>query len=255
MRPHPRRPPRPRQHPRRPAATPAAPAAGGEAAAPAAGGAAWRSACLDPPRRRGTRQGQHSERRAEKPVQRPTHRSASIAAIAEEGHHRYLSAGCNGCHGGGGGGGMCPPLTNETWVYGADDDTLFRLITLGSDGLNKAGYSAPQARGRGRADAALRSDHQDQRRSLEDHRLHPLGEPELDQERGRRTLRTKALLSVSPDLIGIKAAKLGTAWRSTRPASGLAQCAARRTRRFCASPAAVNLLSSRHRAIAKVAIV
>ena len=67
--------------------------------------------------------------------------NADIAAIAEEGHHRYLSAGCNGCHGGGGGGGMCPPLTNDTWVYGSDDDTLFRLIALGSDGLTKAGYS------------------------------------------------------------------------------------------------------------------
>jgi mono/diheme cytochrome c family protein len=66
--------------------------------------------------------------------------NADIAAIAEEGHHRYLSAGCNGCHGGGGGGGMCPPLTNDTWVYGPDDDTLFRLITLGSDGLTKQGY-------------------------------------------------------------------------------------------------------------------
>ena len=67
--------------------------------------------------------------------------NADIAAIAEEGHHRYLSAGCNGCHGGGGGGGMCPPLTNDTWVYGSDDDTLFRLIALGSDGLTKAGYA------------------------------------------------------------------------------------------------------------------
>ena len=62
------------------------------------------------------------------------------AAFAEEGHKTYLSAGCNGCHGGGGGGGMCPPLTNDTWVYGPDDDTLFRLVTLGSDGLKAAGY-------------------------------------------------------------------------------------------------------------------
>jgi mono/diheme cytochrome c family protein len=61
-------------------------------------------------------------------------------AFAEEGHHIYLSAGCNGCHGGGGGGGMCPPLTNDTWVYGPDDDTLFRLVTLGSDGLKAEGY-------------------------------------------------------------------------------------------------------------------
>jgi mono/diheme cytochrome c family protein len=62
------------------------------------------------------------------------------AAFAEEGHKTYMSAGCNGCHGGGGGGGMCPPLTNDTWVYGPDDDTLFRLVALGSDELKKQGY-------------------------------------------------------------------------------------------------------------------
>jgi mono/diheme cytochrome c family protein len=60
-----------------------------------------------------------------------------IDAIAEEGHKKYLSFSCNGCHGGGGGGGMCPPLTNDSWVYGADDDTVFRLISLGSDALQK----------------------------------------------------------------------------------------------------------------------
>jgi mono/diheme cytochrome c family protein len=66
-----------------------------------------------------------------------------IDAIAAEGSKKYLSAGCNGCHGGGGGGGMCPPLTNDTWVYGGDDDTLFRLIALGSisDELKKQGYN------------------------------------------------------------------------------------------------------------------
>jgi mono/diheme cytochrome c family protein len=47
--------------------------------------------------------------------------------VADEGHQKYMSAGCNGCHGGGGGGGMGPPLTNQIWVYGSDDDTLFRL--------------------------------------------------------------------------------------------------------------------------------
>ena len=51
-----------------------------------------------------------------------------------------LSYSCSGCHGGNGGGGMCPPLTNDTWVYGGDDDTLFRLVTIGSDELQKAGY-------------------------------------------------------------------------------------------------------------------
>jgi mono/diheme cytochrome c family protein len=63
-----------------------------------------------------------------------------VAAMEEEGHKKYLSYSCNGCHGGGGGGGMCPPLTNDAWVYGADDDTLFRLISLGSDELQKQGY-------------------------------------------------------------------------------------------------------------------
>jgi mono/diheme cytochrome c family protein len=60
-------------------------------------------------------------------------------AVAQGG--QFLSSyACSGCHGGGGGGGMCPPLTNDTWVYGGDDDTLFRLVTLGSDELQKQGY-------------------------------------------------------------------------------------------------------------------
>src|SRR5581483_8402875 len=63
------------------------------------------------------------------------------AKVADEGHQKFMAAGCNGCHGGTGGGGMGPPLTNEVWVYGKDDDTLFRLIALGSDELQKQGYS------------------------------------------------------------------------------------------------------------------
>jgi mono/diheme cytochrome c family protein len=60
-------------------------------------------------------------------------------AVAQGG--QFLSSyACSGCHGGGGGGGMCPALTNDTWVYGGDDDTLFRLVTLGSDELQKQGY-------------------------------------------------------------------------------------------------------------------
>ncbi len=66
---------------------------------------------------------------------------SDVAKVAEEGHAKYMAAGCNGCHGGGGGGGMAPPLTNEVWIYGSDDDTLFRLIALGSDGLQKQGYA------------------------------------------------------------------------------------------------------------------
>src|SRR5262249_6294718 len=61
------------------------------------------------------------------------------ADVGEEGHKKFLSFSCNGCHGGGGGGGMCPPLTNDIWVYGPDDDTLFRLVSLGSDELKKQG--------------------------------------------------------------------------------------------------------------------
>jgi mono/diheme cytochrome c family protein len=63
------------------------------------------------------------------------------ASIVAQGSKLFLSYSCNGCHGGGGGGGICPPLTNDVWVYGGDDDTLFRLVTLGSDGLQKAGYT------------------------------------------------------------------------------------------------------------------
>ena len=59
----------------------------------------------------------------------------------EQGKKLFFSKSCNGCHGGGGGGGMCPPLTNTVWVYGDVDDTLFRLISLGSDELKKAGYT------------------------------------------------------------------------------------------------------------------
>jgi mono/diheme cytochrome c family protein len=67
--------------------------------------------------------------------------NADIAAVAKAGHHLYHAAGCSGCHGGGGGGGMCPPLTNYVWIYGPGDDTLFRLIALGTDTLHEAGYN------------------------------------------------------------------------------------------------------------------
>jgi mono/diheme cytochrome c family protein len=63
-----------------------------------------------------------------------------FASVADEGHKKFMAAGCNGCHGGTGGGGMGPPLTNQVWVYGKDSDTLFRLIALGSDELQKEGY-------------------------------------------------------------------------------------------------------------------
>jgi mono/diheme cytochrome c family protein len=61
--------------------------------------------------------------------------------IAEEGHKLFFNYGCNGCHGGGGGGGMCPPLITGVWIYGGDDDTLFRLVSLGSQKLQADGYT------------------------------------------------------------------------------------------------------------------
>ncbi len=57
--------------------------------------------------------------------------------MIEAGKKLFFSYSCNGCHGGGGGGGMCPPLTNETWVYGGNDDILFRLVSHGSQDLQK----------------------------------------------------------------------------------------------------------------------
>jgi mono/diheme cytochrome c family protein len=62
------------------------------------------------------------------------------AKVAEEGHKLFFNYGCNGCHGGGGGG-MCPPLITGVWIYGGDDDTLFRLISLGSQKLQADGYT------------------------------------------------------------------------------------------------------------------
>jgi len=62
------------------------------------------------------------------------------AAMAAEGHELFMHIGCNGCHGGDGGGGMCPPLINGVWIYGGSDDTLFRLISLGSQKLQAEGY-------------------------------------------------------------------------------------------------------------------
>jgi mono/diheme cytochrome c family protein len=61
---------------------------------------------------------------------------ADYAKVAAEGHKIFLSHDCGSCHGGGGGGGMAAPLTNEVWIYGDDDDTLFRVIALGTGSLS-----------------------------------------------------------------------------------------------------------------------
>lgn len=63
------------------------------------------------------------------------------ATVAAEGRQQFRDHGCNGCHGGNGGGGICPPLNNGVWIYGQSDDTLFRLVSLGSKKLQEAGYA------------------------------------------------------------------------------------------------------------------
>ena len=103
----------------------------------------------------------------------------TYASVAEEGHQKYMAAGCNGCHGGGGGGGMGPPLTNQVWVYGKDDDTLFRLIALGSDELQKQGYSRKGSENVVGPMPQMGTDRQIRRRHVEDHRLDQVGEPVL----------------------------------------------------------------------------
>jgi mono/diheme cytochrome c family protein len=59
----------------------------------------------------------------------------STPELVEEGRKIYFSAGCNACHGGTGGGGMCPPLTNDVWIYGDSDDVLRALISEGTAGM------------------------------------------------------------------------------------------------------------------------
>jgi mono/diheme cytochrome c family protein len=100
---------------------------------------------------------------------------SDFAKVADEGHKKFMAAGCNGCHGGGGGG-MGPPLTNQVWIYGKDDDTLFRLVALGSDGLQQ-GYHRKGSENVVGANAGHGRRRQERRRSVEDHRLDPLGEP------------------------------------------------------------------------------
>jgi mono/diheme cytochrome c family protein len=63
---------------------------------------------------------------------------APPSSAAANGNAAYLKAGCQGCHGADGSRG--PSLKNDRWIYGFDDDTLFRLIALGSDGLRRQGY-------------------------------------------------------------------------------------------------------------------
>jgi hypothetical protein len=130
--------------PETPAAAPAAPAAAGETKAPDAGAAPPAGAAAPAPAAAaaGGPMGSMTPAERVKTAEKGSLKNpftGDAKAIAE-GHKVYMGNSCNGCHGGGGGGGMCPPLTNQIWVYGSDDDTLFRLITMGSKDLQAAGY-------------------------------------------------------------------------------------------------------------------
>jgi len=107
------------------------PGSGREPTAPATAPAAGKTATMTPVQRadaapQGTLKNPYSD---------------SDASIVTSGQAIYMSYGCSGCHGGTGGGGMCPPLTNDIWVYGGDDDTLFRLVSYGTQTLQSKGYS------------------------------------------------------------------------------------------------------------------
>ena len=47
---------------------------------------------------------------------------------AKEGRKLFQSYGCPGCHGLMGGGGMGKPILDDTWQFGSDDETLYKLI-------------------------------------------------------------------------------------------------------------------------------
>lgn len=61
--------------------------------------------------------------------------------IVAEGKVLYQTKTCGACHGGNGGGIHCPSLINDAWIYGSDDDTIFRLVTLGSEKMLSEGYT------------------------------------------------------------------------------------------------------------------
>jgi cytochrome c peroxidase len=46
----------------------------------------------------------------------------------KEGRRLFLSLGCSGCHGVMGGGGMGKPILDDSWQFGSDDETLYKLI-------------------------------------------------------------------------------------------------------------------------------
>lgn len=57
---------------------------------------------------------------------------------------QFQLPGCGQCHGASGGGGFCPSLTQGVWLWGNTDDVLFRLIALGSEEMQRQGFTRYQ---------------------------------------------------------------------------------------------------------------
>ena len=53
---------------------------------------------------------------------------AGTPAAVEEGRKLYQANGCSACHGVQGGGGMGKAILDDTWAFGSDDETLFKLM-------------------------------------------------------------------------------------------------------------------------------
>lgn len=65
---------------------------------------------------------------AQKPGAKKLNKFAGDPQAVKEGRALYLRYGCAGCHGVGGGGGMGPPITDDAWKFGSDDESVFKLI-------------------------------------------------------------------------------------------------------------------------------
>lgn len=94
--------------------------------------------------------------------------------LIEEGKALYQAKTCGACHGGNGGGIHRPSLKNDAWIYGSDDDTLFRLVAVGSEAMLANGYSrGDKEKHAGPMPGFLRFDRR-RERTLEDYRLHQI---------------------------------------------------------------------------------
>ena len=64
------------------------------------------------------------------PADEPKHLNpfAGDPEAVKQGRSLYSRNGCSGCHGLMGGGGMGKPILDDTWVFGSDDETLYKLI-------------------------------------------------------------------------------------------------------------------------------